>query len=71
MVGTVAAGLGYLVRGLLAFLRTTPGIVGPVAIVYGVWSIYEPAGWVVAGLVLWAFDILSSRQAPKPERGDE
>lgn len=71
MVGTVAAGLGYLIRGLLSFLRTLPGIVGPVVLVYGFWLIYEPAGWIVGGLALWAFDILTSRPAPKPERGDE
>lgn len=29
-------------------------VVGGTLVAYGVWSIFEPAGYMVAGLLLWA-----------------
>jgi len=58
VTAAIAAGLGYVIRLLLSILRALPGVVGPLAMVYGVWLLSRPAGYIVAGLVLWAWDVL-------------
>lgn len=37
-------------------------LIGLGLFVYGVWSIYHPAGFIVAGLLLLAFSLLLDRQ---------
>jgi hypothetical protein len=71
MVGAVASGLGYLVRALLVLLRSLPGIVGPLLVIYGVDLIYRPAGWIVAGLMVWALDVIGSAPVKRTERSTE
>lgn len=65
MTAAIAAGLGYVIRLLLSILRVLPGVVGPLAVVYGVWLLSQPAGYIVAGLVLWAWDVLPALLAKK------
>lgn len=71
MVGAIAAGLGFVVRLLASIVRALPGIVGPMVVVYGVWLVYEPAGWVVAGLVIWLWDIVTGTQLREGKQEDE
>jgi ABC-type Fe3+ transport system permease subunit len=71
MVGAIAAGLGWTARFLATLLRALPGVIGPVAVVYGVWAIYGPAGWIAAGLVLWAWDVLPELLARKSKQEGE
>jgi hypothetical protein len=71
MVGAIAAGLGFTVRLLASLLRAAPGVVGPVIAIYGVWLVYRPAGYIVAGLVVWAVDIVASVPPRETPRGDK
>lgn len=53
-VGAVAALLGYAARGLLALASLVLSLVGPVAIVWGLYLAWEPASWIAAGVfLLW------------------
>lgn len=60
MAGRFAEWLGRTLRGLLVFgstvARALPGIAAPILVVYGVASIYRPAGLIVAGLLLFLVD---------------
>ena len=57
VVGALAAFLGVFVRWLIILLRMAPGVVGPVAIVYGVWM-YDPRPAVIlGGVILWLADL--------------
>jgi len=29
-------------------------VVGAILVAYGAWSVYAPAGWIIAGCLLWA-----------------
>jgi len=61
VAGAVAASLGYLLRLLLNSLRVLPGVVGPLAVVYGVW-LYDPRiACILGGLILWAADLRIGR----------
>lgn len=71
MVGAIAAGLGFVVRLLASIVRALPGIVGPMVVIYGVWLVYEPGGWIVAGLVIWLWDIVTNTQLRESKQGDE
>jgi len=58
-----------LARGLAATAATLPslivdlaGILGAGSIAYGCWSIYEPAGFIVAGVMLIVAAWLLSRR---------
>lgn len=55
-VGNVAAGLGHLARWARSVVPVIPGVAAPVVALYGIWQIYQPAAWIVAGLVLYAVD---------------
>jgi hypothetical protein len=57
MVEAIAAGFGHTLRLLLVLFRALPGLVGPVAIVGGVWFIYWPAALIVAGVILVLADL--------------
>jgi hypothetical protein len=71
MTAAIAAGLGYVIRLFLSIVRVLPGVVGPLAMVYGVWLLSQPAGYIVAGLVLWAWDVLPTLLASKVKQGSE
>lgn len=55
--GTVAAGLGHLLRFAVWCLRGAPGIVGPIAVLWGLWQFDPRIAWVVGGLVLVLADL--------------
>lgn len=57
MVEAIAAGFGHTLRLLLVLIRMLPGLVGPVAIVAGVWFIFWPAALIVAGVILILADL--------------
>lgn len=40
-------------RAARAALTLAVSVVGAILISFGVWSVYHPAGYVVAGLLLW------------------
>lgn len=61
MVGAIAAGLGYALRFLLALLHALPGLVGPAAIVTGIWAFDWRIATIVGGLILWAWDLRPGR----------
>lgn len=71
MTAAIAAGLGYVIRLFLSIARALPGVVGPLAMVYGVWLLSRPAGYIVAGLVLWAWDVLPALLASKIKQESE
>lgn len=60
VAGDLAERLGRTLRGLVVLLgvvyRALPGIVAPCLVIYGVASIYRPAGLIVAGLLLFVAD---------------
>lgn len=58
LLGTLASKTGAAL-GVLG--RSGPGIAGPVLCAYGVWEIYQPAGWITAGGILWLYDLHSGR----------
>lgn len=37
-----------------SLLRDVLALAGAAAVTYGAWTIYEPAGWIVGGLLLMA-----------------
>lgn len=51
-----------MLRDLVALLLLTAGVV---ALTYGAWLVYEPAGWLVAGLALVS---LGTRLGTRPDR---
>lgn len=53
---TLAVWLGTVLRGAIWAARYAPGVLAPVLVTYGVWQIYAPAGWISAGVILWAVD---------------
>lgn len=50
-VGQVAALFGHVVRFVLLLVSAIPYAAGPLLIIYGAWSIYHPAGIIVAGVL--------------------
>ena len=60
VAGDVAEKLGRTLRGLAVLLgvvgRKTPGIVAPLCLIYGAALVYRPAGFIVAGLLLFVAD---------------
>jgi hypothetical protein len=64
VVGQIAAGLGYTVRALLSFLRVLPGLVGPVAVVIGIWLFDYRIALIVAGAILVVADLRIGRVTP-------
>lgn len=60
MAGRIAEWLGRTLRALLVFGapvgRALPGAAAPCLLIYGVALIYPPAGWIVAGLLLFLVD---------------
>lgn len=60
MAGRVAEWLGHSLRGVFILLtvvyKALPGIAAPALVIYGVASIYPPAGAIVAGLLLFRLD---------------
>ena len=69
MIGAIASAVGLTARWLLASLRALPGIAGPLLVSYGVWSLNPYVGYIVAGLILWAADVLRSLPARKLKEG--
>lgn len=57
---------GSISRALAPLLRDGAGLAGCGLISYGVWCIYEPAGFIVAGVLLVGASLLLSLKA-KPE----
>lgn len=47
---------------MLEYLRDAIGLAGVAAITYGAWLIYQPAGFIVGGVLLIAGAILTSRK---------
>lgn len=73
MVEALAAGLGYTLRFLLSAIRALPGLVGPAAIVFGLWFYDYRLAIIVGGVILWLADLLigQSRPRAKPTDGDQ
>lgn len=67
MVEAIAAGLGHTLRVLLGLLRSLPGLIGPIAIVAGVWMIYRPAALILCGVILILADLRIGSTQRKPE----
>lgn len=67
MVEAIAAGLGHTLRFLLMLIRTLPGLVGPIALVYGVWLFDYRAAIIAGGVILWLADLRIGRIRPAPE----
>ena len=44
-------------------IRDVSGLLGAASIVYGCWLVYRPAGYIVAGVLMIAASILTSRAA--------
>lgn len=57
VLGTLA---GWAGAALGTLGRSGPGVAGPALCAFGVWEIYHPAGYIVAGAILWLYD----RQMP-------
>jgi hypothetical protein len=49
--------------GAPPLLRDTCGIAGACLVAYGTWRIYEPAGFITAGVLLLAGAIMTGRSA--------
>jgi hypothetical protein len=47
-----------------AIARDTAAIIGGGLVCYGAWLIYEPAGYIILGLMLMTASVLSARRAP-------
>lgn len=62
--GLSAAGSGArrLVKAAPGVLCDLIGFAGVSSISYGAWRVYEPAGFIVAGLLLMAFAMLVGRR---------
>ncbi len=52
-----------MLRAVPAFLRDVVGITGSALVIYGVWQIYVPAGYILAGLVMVVAAILLARRS--------
>src|SRR5690606_15318100 len=50
VIGDVAAGLGHALRWGRKVATPLPGLAAPVVVLYGVWQVYQPAAWILAGL---------------------
>lgn len=60
MVERLATGAGYLARSILLLLRVALRMAGPLLICQGVWMIYKPAAYIVAGLMILALVAIPS-----------
>lgn len=65
----LAAAAGSGARGLAALLLALRGVAGLLLVSYGAWAVYEPAGFVAAGVLLLADRLADER--PKAERRPE
>lgn len=41
------------------------------ALVYGCWLVYRPAGWIVAGLLIFGLSLLMDRAKGKQQQQDD
>jgi len=57
----LAALIAVIARVFPALLRDAAGIIGIGLISYGAWTIYRPAGLIVAGMLLLAGAVLAAR----------
>ncbi|KEY58496.1 hypothetical protein [Serratia sp. DD3] len=57
---------------LITALSVLVGVAGVLLLTYGVWLIYQPAGFVVAGLLclLWSWLVSKMFNPAKPDKGD-
>lgn len=65
MFKAIATGLTAAARGVPSFLIDVAGLAGVGLISYGAWRIYEPAGFIVGGLLVLAGAIILGAKSAK------
>lgn len=60
-VASMAGAAGTALRVTLALVLAVRGVAGVALVSYGAWLAYEPAGFVVAGLLVLADRVLDER----------
>lgn len=48
---------------MTSYLRDAAGVAGVASIAYGAWLVYEPSGFIVAGILVLAAAVASARGA--------
>ncbi|MBP7704189.1 MAG: hypothetical protein KA105_02750 [Caulobacter sp.] len=65
-MGAVSVAGAWLKANAVDYLRDGAGLAGAALIAFGAGKIYEPAGFIVAGLFLVAFAVLTGATPKKP-----